>query len=68
MGGPHRCSCAALRGVYCLTNNTHSKLLDCHAKASNAIMLEPHLGKPDPWYSISFTSRIVASVPKSKME
>eukprot|EP00971_Amphidinium_carterae_P097708 1933555-Amphidinium_carterae.1 len=51
-----------------LTITTHSKLLDCNAKASNAIVLEPHLGKPDPYSSISFTSRICASVPKSSME
>eukprot|EP00971_Amphidinium_carterae_P062932 1245316-Amphidinium_carterae.1 len=52
-----------------VTITTHSKLqLDCNAKASNAIVKEPHFGKPDSCSSVSFKSRICASVPKSKME
>eukprot|EP00971_Amphidinium_carterae_P066591 1318585-Amphidinium_carterae.1 len=50
------------------TTATHSKLLDCNAKANKATVLKPQLGKLAPCSSVSFTARTCASVSKNKME
>eukprot|EP00971_Amphidinium_carterae_P117382 2325179-Amphidinium_carterae.1 len=46
----------------------HSKLLDCNAKAKNATVLKPKVGKLATCFSVSCTYRNSVSVPKSKME
>eukprot|EP00971_Amphidinium_carterae_P199626 3962342-Amphidinium_carterae.1 len=58
------------RTVYCysLPAATHSKLLDCNAKANNATVLKPKLGKLSTCAGPSFTYRNGLSVPKSKTE
>eukprot|EP00971_Amphidinium_carterae_P322857 6416980-Amphidinium_carterae.1 len=47
---------------------THSKLLNCNAKANNATVLKPKLGKLSTGAGLSFTYRNCVSVPKSKTE
>eukprot|EP00971_Amphidinium_carterae_P106490 2109088-Amphidinium_carterae.1 len=47
---------------------THSRLLNCNAKANTATVLKPKLGKLATCSSVSFTSRSSALVPNSKME
>eukprot|EP00971_Amphidinium_carterae_P050425 993103-Amphidinium_carterae.1 len=51
-----------------LTTATHNKLLDCNAKANNAIMLKPKFGKLATCAEVFFTYRNCVLVPKSKME
>eukprot|EP00971_Amphidinium_carterae_P073972 1462565-Amphidinium_carterae.1 len=51
-----------------VTTATHSKLLDCNAKANNATVLKPKLGKLATCAGVSVTFRNCMPVPKSKME
>eukprot|EP00971_Amphidinium_carterae_P086009 1701337-Amphidinium_carterae.1 len=50
------------------TNATHSKLLDCNAKANSAAMLKPKLGKLAMCPVAFFTRKIPSLVSKSKKE
>eukprot|EP00971_Amphidinium_carterae_P271960 5397372-Amphidinium_carterae.1 len=46
----------------------HLKLLECIAKANNAAVLKPQLGKPGAFSCVSFTFSSWGLQPKSKME